>query len=291
MKQDNEILPGWFLERDMKGGSALGLKLQQRLHSEKTPYHGDIDIYETETFGKLMVIDGCTMLSTREIFLYHEMLVHPALNSHAAPHDVVIVGGGDCGTLTEVLKHPEVRCATQIEIDERVTRLAEQYFPELTRAQEDQRAALIFGDGIQWMKDAAAESLDVIIVDSTDPVGPAEGLFGREFYKTCLRALRPDGLLVQQSDSPFLHLDLIVEMSKLMREAGFSATRLAHFPEPIYPSGWWSVLHARKGGEAWIERLEVAAINRLDTHYYSIDMHHAAFVMPPFVHRQLTESQ
>ncbi|TAM09229.1 MAG: polyamine aminopropyltransferase [Nevskiaceae bacterium] len=281
-------MAGWFTEQMADQGTAFSLRLGKgrHLHGEKTPYQ-TIDIYDTETFGILMVIDGCTMVSTRENFLYHEMMTHPALNSHAAPRDVAIIGGGDCGTLTQVLKHPEVRHATQIDIDERVTRLAEQYFPELTEVERDPRATLLFDDGIKWVKDAAQESLDLIIIDSTDPVGPAEGLFGRKFYKDCIRALRPGGLLVQQSESPLLHLDLIAEMAGYMHEAGFAATRLLHFPQPIYPSGWWSSLHARKGGTQWVERLDAAAVKALGTRYYSAEMHRAAFVMPPFVAARL----
>lgn len=286
----NDVMAGWFTEQSEEYGCAFSLKLGAHVHGEQTPYQ-HIDIYDTATFGKLMVIEGCTMVSTRDNFLYHEMMVHPALNSHAAPREVVIVGGGDCGTLTEVLKHPEVRHATLVEIDERVTRLAEEYFPELTTATKDPRATLFFGDGLQWMKDVEAGSLDVIIIDSTDPVGPAEGLFGRKFYKDCIRALRPGGLLVQQSESPLLELELIVQMSRYMREAGFSATRLLHYPQPIYPCGWWSALQARKGGEDWIERLEPAAIAALGTRYYSAAMHHAAFVMPPFVAQRLAAPQ
>ena len=148
----------WFTEAVDKTGTAFSLKLGQHVHGEQTPYQR-IDIYRTESFGWLMTIDGCTMVSTRDNFLYHEMMSHPALNSHCAPEHVVIVGGGDCGTLREVLKHPEVKSATQVEIDERVTRLSEQYFPELCVANNDPRATLFFGDGLAWMKDAQPESL------------------------------------------------------------------------------------------------------------------------------------
>ena len=194
----------WFTEPMESTGTAFSLK-GEKLHEEQTPYQ-KIEIWKTETFGYLMTIDGCTMVSTRDNFLYHEMMSHPALNSHPNPETVVIVGGGDCGTLREVLKHPEVKSATQVEIDERVTRLSEQYFPELCDKNSDPRATLFFGDGIQWMKDAAPGSIDLIIIDSTDPVGPAEGLFGKKFYLDCIKALKPTGLLVQQSESPLLHL-------------------------------------------------------------------------------------
>lgn len=280
----------WFTEPMEKTGTAFSLKLgpgkKALLHEEQTPYQ-KIEIYRTETFGNLMVIDGCTMVSTRDNFLYHEMMSHPALNSHHNPKNVVIVGGGDCGTLREVLKHPEVKSATQVEIDERVTRLAEKYFPELCTANKDKRATLYFGDGIAWMKNARPESLDLIIIDSTDPVGPAEGLFGKKFYLDCIRALRKDGLLVQQSESPLLHLDLITEMHLAMREAGFAQTHLIHFPQPIYPSGWWSASFARKTKGKLAQRLAPKALARLKALYYNADTHRAAFAVPGFVKKAL----
>lgn len=278
---------GWFTEKVEDQGVAFSLKLGERVHQETTAFQR-IEIYRTQTFGFLMVIDGCTMVAGRDNFLYHEMLSHPALNSHPAPRRVAIIGGGDCGTLSEVLKHPEVERAVQIEIDERVTRLSERYFPELCVRNGDPRAELVFGDGIAWIGSAPSASLDVIIVDSTDPVGPAEGLFGRHFYAGCLRALDAGGLLVQQSESPLLHLRLISEMHRCMSAAGFAQTRLLHFPQPIYPSGWWSATIAHKAGGSLAERLDESAIAALATRYYCAATHRAAFALPPFVDRALT---
>ena len=276
----------WFTEMDEATGTALSLRLGEHVHGEQTPIQR-IDIYRTETFGYLMTIDGCTMVSTRDNFLYHEMMAHPVLNAHPAPKRVAIIGGGDCGTLNEVLKHPEVESAVQIEIDERVTRLSEQYFPELCERNADPRAELVFGDGLQWMRDAAPGSLDVVIVDSTDPVGPAEGLFGPRFYGDVLRALGPDGLLVHQSESPLLHQALIGAMHRAMREAGFAQTHLLHFPQPIYPSGWWSASMACKHARPIGERLDERAIAALDTRYYNAATHRAAFALPNYLRETL----
>src|SRR5271156_958137 len=276
----------WFTEPVDQTGTAFSLKLGERVHAEQTPYQ-KIEIYRTQTFGYLMTIDGCTMVSTRDNFLYHEMIAHPALNSHPDPRDVVVVGGGDCGTLREVLKHPQVQRAVQVEIDERVTRLSEQYFPELCVANGAPRASLFFGDGIAWMKQAPEASLDLIIIDSTDPVGPAEGLFGRKFYLDCLKALRPGGMLVQQSESPLLHLELIAEMHRFMRDAGFAQTRLLHFPQPIYPSGWWSASLAQKTAGALAQRLDQTAVAALGTKFYNIETHQGAFALPNFVKQAL----
>lgn len=277
----------WFTEPVEATGTAFSLR-GRRVHEEQTPYQR-IEIWDTESFGYLMTIDGCTMVSTRDNFLYHEMMSHPALNSHPDPQNVVIVGGGDCGTLSEVLKHPEVKSATQVEIDERVTRLSEKYFPELCTRNGDPRATLFFGDGIQWMKDARPGSIDLIIIDSTDPVGPAEGLFGKRFYLDCIKALKPDGLLVQQSESPLLHLKLIQEMHAAMREAGFARTHLFHFPQVIYPSGWWSGSIALKQDRPLVERLDQTAITALDAQFYNAATHRGAFALPSYVRKALQD--
>ncbi len=278
----------WFTEQHGRSGSSFGLRVKEHLHSEQTPFQS-IDIYDSTDWGKLMVIDGCTMVSTRDNFLYHEMMSHPALFTHARAKRVIIIGGGDCGTLREVLKHEEVEHAVQVEIDERVTRLAEQYFPELCESNNDPRAELLFIDGIKYMAEIEAESVDLIIVDSTDPVGPAEGLFGAAFYETCYKALRPSGILVQQSESPLVHLDLIKAMRSAMRYADFQAVKTLTFPQPLYPTGWWSCTMARKGADLAGFRERGAATKQFDTRYYNVDIHKAALAMPEFMREALGE--
>ncbi|WP_295885085.1 polyamine aminopropyltransferase [uncultured Thiohalocapsa sp.] len=275
----------WFTEVQDGAGSAFSLRIRRKLHEERSDYQ-TIEVYETEQFGNLMVIDGFTMLSSRENFLYHEMLAHPVLLTHPAPKRVCIIGGGDCGTLREVLKHADVEQVTQIDIDERVTRVAEQFFPELTAGNDDPRATLLFADGIRWMADAEPGSLDVIIVDSTDPVGPAQGLFTEDFYSDCRRALADDGLLVQQSESPLYHLDIIRSMYDDLRAAGFGAVQTLFFPQTIYPSGWWSATMAA-AGERLPDFRRIDAGNLLDTTYYNADIHAAALAQPEFVRRRL----
>ena len=130
---------GWFTEVFDSHGSAFSLMIKDKLHEVQSPYQ-HLEVYATETYGNLMVLDGCVMLSTRDNFLYHEMMAHPALFAHAAPKRVVIIGGGDCGTLREVLKHPGVEQVVQIDIDEEVTRASQRYFPELTASNDDPRA-------------------------------------------------------------------------------------------------------------------------------------------------------
>jgi len=271
----------WFTEIHSKDGAAFSLKVREKLHEEQTPFQ-KIEMYDTEQFGKLMVIDGCYMVTGRDNFLYHEMMTHPALYTHHDPKKVLIIGGGDCGTLKEVLKHKSVERAWQVDIDEAVTRLSEKYFPELCTSNGDPRAKLLFEDGIQWIKDAEESSLDLIIVDSTDPVGPAEGLFSKSFYAECHRALHSDGLLVHQSESPLYHLELIKEMQQAMRDAGFKNTKLLHFPQPSYPSGWWSATIASNGQDLNGFREMDARAKTFKTRYYNADMHKAALAQPEF---------
>ena len=207
----------WFYENFQHTGSAIGFRITKKLDEVQSPFQ-KIEIYESTDFGNLMVIDGAMMVTTRENFFYHEMMAHAAIYTHAKPKNIVIIGGGDCGTLRECLKHTELDSVLQCDIDEQVTRMAEKYFPELCESNGDPRATVMFDDGIAYMQNAAPGSIDIIIVDSTDPVGPAEGLFNQAFYENCFKALRPDGLLVQQSESPLALMNLIKDMVQAMQD-------------------------------------------------------------------------
>jgi len=279
----------WFTEIHADTGSAFSLQVKERVFSEQSEYQL-VEVYDTVGFGKLMVIDGCTMVSTRENFIYHEMLSHPALFTHPDPRRVAIIGGGDCGTLREVLRHPGVEKCTQIDIDELVTRASELHFPELCESNRDPRAELLFIDGIQWMQDAAAGSLDLVIVDSTDPVGPGEVLFTPDFFRACRRALAGDGILVQQSESPLAHLALIRNLHQGYREAGFSEVQTLFFPQPIYPTGWWSASMACRSGRFHGFREEDARNKGFQTRYYNADIHRAALAQPEFFRTALSGS-
>lgn len=278
-----DLNQGWFTEVFQNEGTAFSLKVKRKLHEEQTQYQ-TLEIWETESFGNLMVLDGCVMLTSRDNFLYHEMMTHPALFTHRDPKKVVIIGGGDCGTLKEVLKHPDVEEVWQIEIDERVTRLSEQYFPELCESNADPRANFFFGDGVQWIRDVAPGSLDVIIIDSTDPVGPAEGLFALDFYRDAMLALREGGIIVQQSESPLLHASTIIKgIHDDMRQAGFRHVRTLPFPQPVYPTGWWSCTLASKEKPVIYFREEDAAKRPFVTRYYNANIHRGALAMPQFM--------
>ena len=279
----------WLHENFTHTGSAFGLRIKRKLEEVQSPFQ-KIEMYESTDWGNVMLIDGAMMVTTRDNFFYHEMMAHAPLFTHPHPKNVVIIGGGDCGTLREVLRHPGVVTAVQCDIDEQVTRMAEKYFPELCESNADPRATVMFDDGIAYMRNAPPQSIDLIIVDSTDPVGPAEGLFNRAFYESCLAALRPDGLLVQQSESPLALMHLILEMRTAMREAGFKNFRVLPFPQPCYPTGWWSCLIASKAEcDLTAFRKQDALAKTFETNYYTADVHQGALAMPPLLQRALGE--
>jgi spermidine synthase len=272
----------WYTEEWAGQGSAISLKIKDKVHDEHSAFQR-IEIFETETFGTLMTLDGLVMVTDRDNFIYHEMMSHPALFTHPDPQRVLVIGGGDCGTLREVLKHQTVTLAEQVELDERVTRVCEKFFPELCESNNDPRARLHFTDGIHWVMDAKPDTYDVIIIDSTDPVGPAAELFSESFYKNCFRALRPNGVVIGQSESPLFHAELIVSMHKSFKAAGFRDVATLHFPQCTYPSGWWSATMAGKNTAVKNFRAQDAAAKRFATHYYNRDIHAAALASPEFL--------
>jgi len=279
----------WFYENFSYTGSAIGFRITRKLDEVQSPFQ-KIEMFESTDWGNIMTIDGAMMVTTRDNFFYHEMMAHAPLFTHANPKNVVIIGGGDCGTLREVLKHKGVETAVQCDIDEHVTRMAEKYFPELCESNNDPRATVMFDDGIAYMENAAPESIDLIIVDSTDPVGPAEGLFNEAFYKNCLKALRPDGLLVQQSESPLALMHLIHDMRKAMSDAGFRNFRTLPFPQPCYPTGWWSATIASKSSCDLTKFREAdASAKPFATKYYNLGIHQGALMMPEFMKTELPD--
>jgi len=269
----------WFSEFTEGDGLATSLKLRRKLHEERTP-HQHIAVYETETFGNLLLLDGIIMLTARDNYVYHEMMTHTPLFSHPAPRDVLIAGGGDCGSLREIAKHREVASIAQVELDERVVRAAERFFPELCAANGDPRVRMIFDDAVAWLARTGERTLDVLVLDTPDPVGPARRLFSEPFYRDCLRALRPGGILTAQTESPLLDLDFLRQTQDALRRAGFAEVRTVLFPACSYPSGWWTASMARKGRPFDGFREQDAREKEFPTSYYNADIHAASQVLP-----------
>lgn len=278
----DDVAPtSWFVEIAPGRRCSIGLEIRRTLHRERSPYQ-EIAVHETSDHGRLLVLDGCIMLTERDEFIYHEMLVHPALLSHPDPRRVVVVGGGDGGTVREVARHDGVTSIVQVEIDERVTAVSRLHFPGLVSALDDPRVRLVFADAVAWMRDAPAGSADVILIDSTDPVGPAAGLFAVPFLADCRRVLAPGGILALQSESPVLYPELVRLVHAHLAEAGFDGRALLPFSQPTYPSGTWSV---SLGGERPLGRRRRAP--GLGARYYSEEHHDALLAGLPALYRDL----
>ena len=196
----------------------LSFEITQVLHKAVSPYQ-EIHIVDTPEFGRMMLLDGVLMLTASDEFTYHEMLVHPAMITHPHPRNVLIIGGGDCGSLTRVLQHPCVEKVVQVEIDEMVYLVARQFFPQLTQAADDPRVELLFMDGIEYLKSMEA-AFDVILIDSTDPIGPAKALFADGNPAGIKAALEIKGLISNNLRLPLMKVEkpLYNQLSALIQE-------------------------------------------------------------------------
>ncbi len=266
----------WFTERQTPD-LALSLRVARTLWRETTPYQ-ELLVAETAAFGRLLALGGTVQLTERDEFFYHEMLAHVPLAAHPGPRRVLVVGGGDGGTVREVLRHDSVERVDLVEIDEAVVRASRAYFPTLAVCLDDPRVRIHYADGIAFVADAPAGAYDVVLVDSTDPVGPAEGLFQSPFYLSVAHALSPDGIVCAQSESPLLHGELIARTAREMRSA-FAHVGLYLCPVPTYPSGQWSFLAASRAGVPSEPRRRPALPG---ARYYTPDVHRAAFALPPY---------
>ncbi|CAB1130236.1 spermidine synthase; polyamine metabolism [Candidatus Hydrogenisulfobacillus filiaventi] len=254
----------------------LSLKVKAVLWQERTPYQ-ELAVVDTEAYGRVLLLDGAIQTTDRDEYVYHEMITHVPLTVHPHPRRVAVIGGGDGGTIREILKHPEVEEVHLVEIDERVVEASRRFFPRIAEKLDDPRVHLHFTDGIAWVRDA--RNFDVILVDSTDPVGPAEGLFTPAFYASLAAALGPDGIATVQSESPFLQADLIRRIHTGMR-ASFAGVYLYLANVPTYPSGLWSFTLGSKGPDPGAARPGPAG---MATRYWSPEVQAAAFRLPVFV--------
>jgi spermidine synthase len=227
----------------------------------------------------MLVLDGIVQTSVVDEYIYHEMIAHVPLNTHPDPKRVLIIGGGDGGTLREVTKHPKVEKATLVEIDERVIAVSRKFLPELACGFDAANAEVVIGDGIKYVAENK-NTFDLIIVDSTDPVGPAVGLFSLEFYRSVHEALREDGIFVAQTESPYFMADLIARIYKDISGI-FPVTRTYWACIPTYPGSMWSFTLGSKK----YDPLTVApeAILDYETRYYTPAIHRACFAMPRFL--------
>ncbi|MBL3539641.1 polyamine aminopropyltransferase [Aminivibrio sp.] len=271
-KRFNEL---WVTEEqspDMK----LSLRVSDVLLNVKSPYQ-DILLVDTGEYGRMMLLDGAIQITERDEFCYSEMMAHVALSSHPDPRRVLIVGGGDGGVLREVLRHKNVEKATLVDIDEVVINASKRFLPTISVALEDPRADVKPMDAMEYIK-AAREEFDVVIVDSTDPVEFAVGLFESPFYRDIHNALKKDGMVVAQTESPFTDRNVVRDAFREMSSV-FPVVRLYWGAMPTYPSGMWTYTVGSKSADPSVPLRPAPE----GTRYYTSDIHRASFVLPPFV--------
>lgn len=262
----------------------------KHLHSEKSPYQ-QIDFYESKTFGRFFTLDDLMMITEKDEFMYHDMISHIPMAVNPNIKRVLIIGGGDGGTAREISRYQTIETIDMVEIDERVVRLCEQFIPQTAHAlSTDPRIHVRFEDGVLFVKNTPDETYDLILVDSTDPIGPGEGLFSKEFYQNCYRILSKDGILINQHESPFFDLQkLEMKRSHSKIKELFEQVHVYHFHQTIYPSGYWLFGFASKQYHPINDhKPEVWETNHLETKYYNSNIHKAAFMLPTYVIKELT---
>ncbi|MFF2484223.1 polyamine aminopropyltransferase [Paenibacillus sp. NPDC058071] len=267
----------WFTEKQTES-FGITAKITKTYVNEQTDFQ-QLDMIETEEFGTMLVLDGMVMTTVKDEFVYHEMVAHPVLSTHPNPENVLIVGGGDGGVVREVMKHPKVKKAVLVDIDGKVIEYSKKYLPTIACELDNPRVEVLVNDGFMHIHDHKNE-YDVIMVDSTEPVGPAANLFTRGFYQGIYESLKEDGIFVAQTDNPWFKADLIQSVNKDVKEV-FPIVRVYGANIPTYPSGLWTFTLGSKK----YDPLEVAEseIPELETKYYTPRLHKAAFVLPKFV--------
>ncbi|MCE3009670.1 MAG: polyamine aminopropyltransferase [Proteobacteria bacterium] len=281
----------WFTDKDEH--QALSLRYTgEVLFNEVTPFQ-QVRVLETYSHGKMLAINNMVMATEKDEAHYHEMIVHPAMQLHGSAKKVLVIGGGDGGTIREVFKY-RVDTVTMVEIDEAVVRAAKAHLPTMSKEFSNPKLELLFADGIEYVKNVKPGSFDVIIVDGSDPVGPAEGLFSEEFFRNCAAALTDQGILVSQGEGPMFHETAFVEMHSCLNKIfGPEKAHTMLFYATTYPTGMWSLHFATKSALHPVADLNMAQAEKFsqdkDLHYYNSEIHRAAFQLPNFVRKMLSQ--
>ncbi|MDO5016616.1 MAG: polyamine aminopropyltransferase [Eubacteriales bacterium] len=269
----------------------MELMLDQQLYYEQSSFQ-KIEVFHNQEYGRILTIDDCLMITERDEFIYHEMMVHVPMAVHPGVKRALVIGGGDGGTITRLLMYPEIETIDIVEIDERVVEVCKEFFPKLGNSFNDPRVHLYVEDGLKYIR-RYEDLYDLIIVDSTDPFGPGESLFTREFYGNCYKALKPDGILVNQHESPFYDGDAEnVWEIRVQTKKIFPHNYVYQVHIPSYPSGHWlfgfmSKLY-KPVSDHDAARWEARGIK---TRYYNSKIHEGCFALPNYVLDLLAEEK
>ncbi len=277
----------WFSELHTPNVK-FSIKVDRQLFSATSEFQR-IDIFESKDFGRFLILDGCMMLTEKDEFIYHEMIAHVPMCVNPSIKKILLIGGGDGGSARELLKYSTVERIDLVEIDELVIEACRKFLPQTAACLDDPRVSIKIEDGLKFVR-RCVDEYDLIIVDSTDPFGPGEGLFTKEFYGNCFKALRADGIMVNQHENPFYTKDAIAMQRAHKRiVSSFPISRVYQLHIPTYPSGHWLFGFASKEHHP-IEGVDFARWKRLglETRYYNVNLHRGAFALPNYVEALLT---
>jgi spermidine synthase len=274
-----------WADEEYQGIVRTGFRLKKKLFKGKSPFQS-VEVVETKGHGKLLLIDGMTMVSERDEFVYHEMIAHVPLFLHPKPKRVLVIGGGDGGSVREVLKHKSVEKCVLVEIDALVVDASRKYIPLTASKLSDKRSVVRIEDGVKFVKETD-ERFDVIIVDSTEPFGPAKELFGTGFYKDVRRILTKDGIVVSQAGSPFYEISTIQNLDRILKKV-FPVVDAYLFNNLTYPGGLWAFTYASKGLRP-VKDFSPARVKaaKLPLKWYNADVHSGAFALPTFLRKAI----
>ena len=283
MKNYNKIKDGWFSEIcSLWPGMSFSLEIKKVLYSKKSQFQ-QIDLYQTKNHGKMLVLDGIIQLTESDEFAYQEMLAHIPLFAHPHPENVLVIGGGDGGILREVGRHDCVKQIDFCEIDEDVIKVSKQFLPDLACGFDDSRVTIHIADGNSFVKEKT-DKYDVIIVDSSDPIGPGEVLFKQPFYKGLKASLRQNGIIATQGESFFLHKECVTNLVKITKEL-FRVQAYAYVLVPTYPGGHIGICLGSRGPELKKPFRAIPENIQNKLKYYSPKIHEASFVLPWFAQK------
>ncbi len=268
-----------FFEKDPYAPIQYSYEVSNILYSGKSRFQ-EIMVFENPFFGRVLVLDGVVQITERDEFFYHEMLVHVVMNSHPDPKRVIVIGGGDGGTVREVLKHKSVEKVYFIEIDEEVINVSKKFFPSVASGIKDKRVEIKCMDGAEFVKGRKAD-IDLVIVDSTDIVGFAKSLFTKKFFRSVKNCLSQEGMFVSLSESLHFHKDIVVEVQETMRSV-FPVVDLYTAPIATYAGNWWTFSVGSMGPDP----REIRRKDRINTRYYSPEIHRSAF-LPESMYKKL----
>jgi spermidine synthase len=274
----------WF-DETYGGKIRFGLRLTGSVFRGKSEFQS-VDVVDTEEFGRALALEDAWMTSERDEAHYHEMIVHPALTAAPRIRRVLVIGGGDGGTVREVLRYPEVEQVTMVELDKLVVDVCKEHLTSFGVPWNDPRLSLRYEDGIAYLGNYSGEPYDVILIDGSDPVGPAQGLYASPFYESAKRCLATGGVLVSQTESPIAMADDFARIVKTLR-ASFRRAEPYFVPIPLYPSGMWSFTFASDAIDPLVFDEARAARIESVSRYYNRDIHRAAFAKPSFVRKLL----